>query len=195
MYSCSADGTAKRIPLRLIPLLISSTWLTHLCGGSAGREGVAVQLGAAVSHNIGRRIPWFREIPDAVPLLTIAGMAAGFSGLFHAPLAAVCFALEVPAVGKLEYRTLLPAAVAAVTANWCSAMLGLETFQVTLTETNNAPLSVPILLLGISSGVIGGLFTLLLRHGKTYAAKLFPNPLLRTLYRIGNKSDLTGMQR
>ncbi len=175
----AADGTAKRIPLRLIPLLIGSTWLTHLCGGSAGREGVAVQLGAAVSHNIGRRIPWFREIPDAVPLLTIAGMAAGFSGLFHAPFAAVCFALEVLAVGKLEYRALLPAAIAAVTANWCSAMLGLETFQVTLNETNTAPLSVPILLLGISSGVIGGLFTLLLRHGKTYAAKLFPNPLLR----------------
>ena len=74
----AADGTAKRIPLRLIPLLIGSTWLTHLCGGSAGREGVAVQLGAAVSHNIGSRIPWFRSIPDAVPILTIAGMAAGF---------------------------------------------------------------------------------------------------------------------
>ena len=72
----AADGKAKRIPLRLIPLLIGSTWLTHLCGGSAGREGVAVQLGAAVSHNMGRRIPWFRDIPDAVPILTIAGMAA-----------------------------------------------------------------------------------------------------------------------
>ena len=107
----AADGTAKRISLRLIPLLIGSTWLTHLCGGSAGREGVAVQLGAAVSHNIGSRIPWFRSIPDAVSILTIAGMAAGFSGLFHAPLAAVCFALEVLAIGKLEYRALLPAAV------------------------------------------------------------------------------------
>jgi H+/Cl- antiporter ClcA len=134
----AADGKAKRIPLRLIPLLIGSTWLTHLCGGSAGREGVAVQLGAAVSHNMGRRIPWFRDIPDAVPILTIAGMAAGFSGLFHAPLAAVCFALEVLAVGRLEYRALLPAVLAAVSANWVSAALGLETFQVALPDVDTA---------------------------------------------------------
>ena len=153
--------------------------LTHLCGGSAGREGVAVQLGAAVSHNIGSRIPWFRSIPDAVPILTIAGMAAGFSGLFHAPLAAVCFALEVLAIGKLEYRALLPAAIAAVTANGISVALGLETFQVTLPEAGFAPLSVPVLLLGISSGIVGGIFTLLLKQGKTYAAKLLPNPVIR----------------
>lgn len=175
----AADGTAKRIPLRLIPLLIGSTWLTHLCGGSAGREGVAVQLGAAVSHNIGSRIPWFRSIPDAVPILTIAGMAAGFSGLFHAPLAAVCFALEVLAIGKLEYRALLPAAIAAVTANGISVALGLETFQVALPEAGFAPLSVPVLLLGISSGIVGGIFTLLLKQGKIYAAKLLPNPVIR----------------
>jgi len=175
----AADGTAKRIPLRLIPLLIGSTWLTHLSGGSAGREGVAVQLGAAVSHNIGSRIPWFRSIPDAVPILTIAGMAAGFSGLFHAPLAAVCFALEVLAIGKLEYRALLPAAIAAVTANGISVALGLETFQVALPEAGFAPLSVPVLLLGISSGIVGGIFTLLLKQGKIYAAKLLPNPVIR----------------
>ena len=201
----AADGTAKRIPLRLIPLLIGSTWLTHLCGGSAGREGVAVQLGAAemcqprahlcggsagregvavqlgaaVSHTIGSRIPWFRSIPDAVPILTIAGMAAGFSGLFHAPLAAVCFALEVLAIGKLEYRALLPAAIAAVTANGISVALGLETFQVALPEAGFAPLSVPVLLLGISSGIVGGIFTLLLKQGKIYAAKLLPNPVIR----------------
>lgn len=175
----AADGKAKRIPLRLIPLLIGSTWLTHLCGGSAGREGVAVQLGAAVSHNMGRRIPWFRDIPDAVPILTIAGMAAGFSGLFHAPLAAVCFALEVLAVGRLEYRALLPAVLAAVSANWVSAALGLETFQVALPDVDTAPFSVPILLLGVFSGIAGGIFTLLLKQGKSWAAKLFPNPLLR----------------
>ena len=53
----AATGKADRIPLRLIPLLIGSTWLTHLCGGSAGREGVAVKLGATVAHWTGSRIP------------------------------------------------------------------------------------------------------------------------------------------
>lgn len=175
----AAHGTAERIPIRLIPLLIGSTWLTHLCGGSAGREGVAVQLGAATAHNIGRRFPIFRTIPDAVQLLTISGMAAGFSGLFHAPLAAVCFALEVLAVGKLEYRALLPASLAAITANAMSAALGLESFQVALPACNLSPLSPRILLLGVAAGIIGGLFTVLLQYGKKQAAKWFPNPLLR----------------
>ncbi len=175
----AADGKAKRIPLRLIPLLIGSTWLTHLCGGSAGREGVAVQLGAAVSPTWAGASPGSGISPDAVPILTIAGMAAGFSGLFHAPLAAVCFALEVLAVGRLEYRALLPAVLAAVSANWVSAALGLETFQVALPDVDTAPFSVPILLLGVFSGIAGGIFTLLLKQGKSWAAKLFPNPLLR----------------
>ena len=57
----AATGKADRIPLRLIPLLIGSTWLTHLCGGSAGREGVAVQLGATVAHWTGNHIPQFQK--------------------------------------------------------------------------------------------------------------------------------------
>lgn len=77
-----------------------------------------------------------------IRILTISGMAAGFSGLFHAPLAAVCFALEVLVVGKLEYRALLPAALSAITANIVSIALGLETFQVTLSETVVSPISI-----------------------------------------------------
>lgn len=106
-------------------------------------------------------------------------MAAGFSGLFHAPLAAVCFALEVLAVGKLEYRALLPASLAAITANAMSAALGLESFQVALPACNLSPLSPRILLLGVAAGIIGGLFTVLLQYGKKQAAKWFPNPLIR----------------
>ncbi len=175
----AANGNADRIPLRLIPLLIASTWLTHLCGGSAGREGVAVQLGATVAHCTGSRIPVFQQIPDAVRILTIAGMAAGFSGLFHAPLAAVCFALEVLAVGKLEYRALLPAALSAVTAYFVSTALELETFQVVLPEATISPLSFRMLLLGVAAGLTGGLFTFLLRFGKKQAVKWLPNPLIR----------------
>lgn len=175
----AANGKADHIPLRLIPLLISSTWLTHLCGGSAGREGVAVQLGATIAHCTGNWIPAFRQIPDAVRILTISGMAAGFSGLFHTPLAAVCFALEVLAVGKLEYRALLPSALSAVAAYLISTTLGLETFQVILPETTFSPLSFPMLLLGIAAGLTGGLFTCLLRLSKQQLAKWLPNPLIR----------------
>lgn len=175
----AANGKANHIPLRLIPLLIGSTWLTHLCGGSAGREGVAVQLGAAIAHGIGSRIPVFQRIPHAVQMLTIAGMAAGFSGLFHTPFAAVCFALEVLTVGKLEYRALLPAGLSAFSACLVSTALGLETFQVTPSGTTLSPISVPMLLLGIAAGLTGGLFTCLLRLSKQQAAKWLPNPIVR----------------
>lgn len=76
-------GEAAEIPLRLIPLIMGGTWLTHLLGGSAGREGVAVQIGAAVGHGVGRRTGGNGKV------FLIAGMAAGFSGLFRTPIAAV----------------------------------------------------------------------------------------------------------
>ncbi len=75
----AATGKADRIPLRLIPLLIGSTWLTHLCGGSAGREGVAVQLGATVAHWTGNHIPQFQKQKSLIRILTISGMAAYFT--------------------------------------------------------------------------------------------------------------------
>ena len=82
-------GQKKRedIPLLLIPLVMSGTWITHLFGGSAGREGVAVQIGAALSHALGRRF----HLPKDSRVMLITGMAAGFGGLFQTPLTAVFF--------------------------------------------------------------------------------------------------------
>lgn len=95
-------GREKAISPRLVPLIMLSTWGTHLFGGSAGREGVAVQIGATVSHWIGRRLP-FRDPGNTFLLI---GMAAGFAGLFRTPLAATVFAIEVLVAGRLEYRAL-----------------------------------------------------------------------------------------
>lgn len=67
----------KEVPRRLIPFVMISTWLTHLFGGSAGREGVAVQLGATVSHQVGKRF----SIEDGTHIFLLTGMAAGFAGL------------------------------------------------------------------------------------------------------------------
>ena len=80
-------STEKReeIPLALVPLVMIGTWITHLFGGSAGREGVAVQIGATLSHETGRRL----HIKETKPVMLITGMAAGFGGLFQTPLAAV----------------------------------------------------------------------------------------------------------
>ena len=173
----AGHGVTEDIPLRLIPLVMVSTWLTHLFGGSAGREGVAVQIGGTLAHSIGKRLP----IPNAGRQLLIAGMAAGFAGLFRTPIAATFFALEVLTAGALEYSALFPALVASFTASACSGLLGLEKFTVALTDqvAFSAPLVGKLLLFGLVFGMAGGLFAFALHKLKALFAQYLPNPLLR----------------
>lgn len=170
-------GTENEIPLRLVPLVMLSTWATHLFGGSAGREGVAVQIGATVSHWIGRYLPF----TDPGNTFLLIGMAAGFAGLFRTPFAATLFAIEVLVAGRLEYRALAPALVASLIASWTSGALGLEEFEIAL----NAPVSfnaatiVRLIILGIVFGMVGGAFAWCLAHAKSLAARAFPSPYRR----------------
>ena len=173
----AGHGDTQDIPLRLIPLVMVSTWLTHLFGGSAGREGVAVQIGGTLAHSIGKRLP----IPNAGKQLLLTGMAAGFAGLFRTPIAATFFALEVLTAGVLEYSALLPALVASFSASACSGLLGLEKFTVALTDqvAFSAPLVGKLLLFGLVFGMAGGLFAFALHKLKALFAQYLPNPLLR----------------
>ena len=104
-----AYGKDKYLPLRTAPMIMCSSALTHLFGGSAGREGAAVQIGAAVSYWAGQKL----HIKHTARIFLVAGMAAGFSGLFGTPVAAVLYAVEVLLAGTLDYRALLPACTAA----------------------------------------------------------------------------------
>ena len=78
-------GKNNKLPIRMVPLAVIGTWTTHLFGGSAGREGVAVQIGAAVSNNVGRLVDKTIDIENSRKMFLITGMAAGFSGLFCTP--------------------------------------------------------------------------------------------------------------
>lgn len=188
-----AHGKESEIPLRMIPMVAVSTWLTHLFGGSAGREGVAMQIGATLGHNISKKI----HIEKAGKVLLVAGMAAGFAGLFQTPLAAIALALEVLLVGYLELSALLPAAVAAITAYKVSEMLGLEKFSVDLhtlfPDYNVANLLwnengfdihfvLKLALLGVLFGIVGGGFAKLLSLAKKFAANKLPNPVKRIAF-------------
>lgn len=170
-------GREESISLRLVPLIMGGTWATHLFGGSAGREGVAVQIGATVSHWIGRKLPF--KHPGNTFLLI--GMAAGFAGLFRTPLAATVFALEVLVAGRLEYRALFPALIASLVASTTSGALGLEKFEVALTATAalNATGIARLAILGVVFGIVGGAFAWCLAHAKTLAGRLAPNPYIR----------------
>lgn len=110
-----------RIPLRMGPMVLIGTVLTHLFGGSAGREGTAVQMGASladlISHRAGVRKDTRRQI-------LAAGVAGGFGSVFGTPIAGTLFGLEVVSIGRMEYDALFPALVAAVVGDFVTRSLG-----------------------------------------------------------------------
>lgn len=103
------------VPLRMAPFILVTTVLTHLVGGSAGREGTAVQLGGSLASACGRLC----KLSSAeMRILLMAGIAAGFGAVFGTPIAGAVFALEVLTIGRMQYEALLPALLAAVVADW-----------------------------------------------------------------------------
>lgn len=174
----AAQGKREDIPLALVPLVMIGTWITHLFGGSAGREGVAVQIGATLSHYAARRL----KFPDNGKILLIAGMAAGFGGLFQTPFAAVFFAMEVIVAGTMLYQAFLPALTASVTASFISNALGLEKFEVPVRQS--LELSEPetilyLIVLGVIFGIAGRLFSVLLKKAKKFMGERIENPYKR----------------
>ena len=171
------DGKRDRVPLRMIPLAMGSTWLTHLAGGSVGREGVAVQMSCAVSYNAARFIP----LKDAKKVMLVAGVAAGFAGLFRTPLAAVFFALELFSIGILEVGALLPALTAAFSASIVSGLLGMERFSAAVSAGYPLDLTgvLCLILLGIAAGLAGLAFSRAIHSLKALFKRLLPNPYLR----------------
>ena len=181
-------GKNTKLPIRMVPLSVIGTWTTHLFGGSAGREGVAVQIGAAVSNNIGRLVDKTIDIENSRKMFLITGMAAGFSGLFCTPLAAIFFALEVLVAGKLEYHALIPATVASISAAFTSRALGLRKFHINILETlnyhpstYNAVLLLKLAAMGLVFGIVGSLFALILRYLRLKFAFRFSSPVKKVL--------------
>lgn len=113
----------QRVPLRMAPLVLVTTVLTHLCGGSAGREGTAVQMGGSLADGLGRA---FRLGKEDRRLLLAAGISGGFGAVFGTPLAGMVFGLEVLTIGRIRYDALLPCLVAALVGDWTCQGLGIH---------------------------------------------------------------------
>jgi H+/Cl- antiporter ClcA len=115
------DG-GPELPLRMAPMVLLGTVLTHLFGGSAGREGTAVQMGAALTDFMAHRLQVSARVRRE---LLAAGVAGGFGSVFGTPIAGAVFGLEFLVLGRLEYDALVPALVASLVGDLTTRALGI----------------------------------------------------------------------
>lgn len=102
-----------KIPLKMAPMVFSGTLITHLLGGSAGREGTAVQMGAAIADQFTKL---FTLAKDDRQIILICGISAGFASVFGTPLAGAIFAIEVLFFSKIDYKCIFPSFLVAYVA-------------------------------------------------------------------------------
>ena len=111
----------RNVPILLVPLIFIATCITHLLGGSAGREGAALQIGGGIGYRAGTLLHLGEK---DLPLATLCGMSGVFAALFGTPLTATIFALEVISVGVLYYAGLLPCFTASLTGYYIALVMG-----------------------------------------------------------------------
>lgn len=151
------------VPLRMAPLILISTVVTHLFGGSAGREGTAVQLGGSLASGLGKMM---RLDSSDVRVLLMAGIAAGFGAVFGTPIAGAVFALEVLAIGRIQYVALAPCLAAAILGDWTCHAWGIQHIAYHISDLAGAAggfhieplLLLKVALCGVAFGLIGLVF-------------------------------------
>lgn len=173
-----AIRSEKKVPLALAPLIFISTVITHLCGGSAGREGAALQLGGTIGSQIGGL---FRLDEKDQHILIMCGMSAVFAALFGTPLTATFFAMEVISIGVIYYAGLVPCIISSLTAYGVSVFFGAEPVRFALSYVP-APTVISIFqVIGLSAlcALLSIVFCLAMHKTHHYLQQWIPNSYLR----------------
>ena len=170
----------KRAPLRLTPLIIMATFITHLLGGSAGREGAALQIGGSMGGWLGEKMRLNR---NSQRVMVLAGMSAVFAALFGTPLTAAVFSMEVICVGVIYHAALLPCALASLISYGTAVMLGTkpERFVVHGAQALSLDNAWRATLLAVGCAVLGILFCVAMHTASHLYQTKLKNQYLRIL--------------
>lgn len=166
--------------LRSAPLIFISTALTHLTGGSAGREGAAIQLGGSIGNQLGR---WIHLDEEDRHVIVMCGMSAAFAALFGTPMAAAVFAMEVVSVGIMYYAALMPCMISSLIASGFAAGLGIhpENFDVTDIPALTVERGVKMGVIALGCAAISILFCMALKGVGELYGRFLKNPYLRVI--------------
>lgn len=183
----AAIQSDNRLPFRLAPLIFIATLITHLVGGSAGREGAALQMGGAIGNGIGRVL--HLNSTDKKTMI-MCGMSAAFSALFGTPMAAAIFSMEVISVGIMHYAALVPCVISSLVARSVAMYFGLssEAYLIPTIPKFGIKTAVLISIFAILCGFVSVVFCNTLHKYEDFISKRLTNPYIKAI--VGGTSVL-----
>ncbi len=172
--------TGEKVTIRMTIAIFISTAITHLFGGSAGREGAALQIGGSIANKIGRSIHLSK---DDMRMITVCGMGAGFSALFGTPATSTVFALEIANTGEMCYPALLPCMISSVVASSLAKCFGFAPTAFLITEYPEISVEnfIRVALLAFVVAFVAMLFYHSTDFAKEFFQKKFKNPYIRIM--------------
>jgi H+/Cl- antiporter ClcA len=175
------NRNSASIPLIMAPLVLAGTVGTHLFGGSAGREGTAIQMGASLADALRHRLKLTGEDRR---MMLLAGISGGFGSVFGTPLAGFVFALEVQRVGRIRYDSVIPCLTAAVVGDLVTRALGAphSHYPALANLTIDGLLALKVAVAGIGFGLASLLFIELTHSIKALVLRWSPRAVLRPFF-------------
>lgn len=175
----SAARENGKVPFLLTPVIILATFLTHLCGGSAGREGAALQIGGSIGSLFSKI---FKTQHFNTSVCIMCGMSAVFSAVFSTPVTAAVFSIEVINVGILPYAALLPVLLSSCVAYLISDFLGVAPTRFNISSLSQFDLlTVAKIFVFASAVALVGIFFMYAMHKTAHAFEKIPNKYIRIL--------------
>lgn len=172
--------TTDKVSIRVAPLILIATALTHLCGGSSGREGAALQIGGSIGSFLSRKLK-LKNYTSSVVIM--CGMSGLFSAVFGTPLTAAVFSLEVVSVGIMHYGALFPVLLSAISAQAIAHLLGVEktSFALAVVPSFDTFTLIKVIVLALLTAVLSIVFITLMHEASHLASKSIKNRYLRII--------------